>query len=86
MAAGENIYSTSIANYIFNAFLSYTAIVSNIITIHVLRKTLSLPQPLKTLLLSLAVSDLGVGLLVQPLNIVPKSCHGDGTKHKQQFI
>ena len=34
-----------------------------------LRKTSSLPKTLKTLLLSLAVSDLGVGLLVQPLYV-----------------
>ena len=34
-----------------------------------LRKTSSLPQTLKTLLLSLVVSDLGVGLLVQPLHV-----------------
>ena len=70
MTADENIYSMSAAtNCVFNAFLSYTAIVLNIITIHALRKTSSLPKPLKTLLLSLAVSDLGVGLLVQPLYI-----------------
>ena len=42
---------------------------SNSITIHAIRKTSSLPKPLKTLLLSLAVSDLGVGLLVLPLRI-----------------
>ena len=41
----------------------------NSITIHAIRKTSSLPKPLKTLLLSLAVSDLSVGLLVHPLNI-----------------
>ena len=39
----------------------------NIATIHAIRKTLSLSKPLKTLLLSLAVSDLGVGLTAQPL-------------------
>ena len=39
---------------------------SNIVTIHAIRKTSSLPKTLKTLLLSLAVSDVGVGLLVQP--------------------
>ena len=39
----------------------------NILTIHAMRKTSSLPKTMKTLLLSLAVSDLGVGLLVQPL-------------------
>ena len=38
----------------------------NIVTILAIRKTLSLPKTLKTLLLSLAVSDVGVGLLVQP--------------------
>ena len=41
----------------------------NIITVQALRKTSSLPKTLKTLLLSLAVSDLGVGLLVQPLYV-----------------
>ena len=39
----------------------------NIITIQALRRTSSLPKPLKTLLLSVAVSDLGVGLLDEPL-------------------
>ncbi|KAL9957427.1 hypothetical protein ACROYT_G039061 [Oculina patagonica] len=58
-----------IANCVFNAFSSYTAIMLNIVTIHAMRKTTLLPNPLKTLLLSLAVSDLGVGLLVQPLYI-----------------
>ena len=42
----------------------------NIITITALRKTSSLPKNLKTLLLSLAVSDLGVGFLVHPLYVV----------------
>ena len=39
----------------------------NIVTIHAIRKTPSLPKNLKTLLLSQAISDLGVGLLVQPI-------------------
>ena len=57
-------------NINFNAFLyCYTAIMLNSITIHAVRKTSSLPKPLKTLLLSLSVSDLSVGLLVQPLYI-----------------
>jgi len=38
----------------------------NIVTIHAIRKTSSLPKTLKTLLLSLAVSDVGVGLFGQP--------------------
>ena len=62
----EDLYSTSIANCVFNSFLCYTAITLNIATIHAIRKTSSLPKTLKTLLLSLAVSDVAVGLLVQP--------------------
>ena len=51
---------------LLNAFLSYTATMLNIVTIHAIRKTPSLSKNLKTLLLSLAVSDLGVGLVAQP--------------------
>ena len=54
MTETRGLYPTLVANCIVNAFLSYTA---------------SLARPLKTLLLSLTVSDLGVGLLVQPLYI-----------------
>ena len=65
----QDFDSPLIVNSVLNAFLSYTAIMLNILTIHALRKTSSLPKPLKTLILSLAVSDLGVGLLAQPLKI-----------------
>ena len=54
---------------VFNAYLSYTATMLNIVAIYAIRKTLSLPKNLKTLLLSLAVSDLGVGLLAQPMHV-----------------
>ena len=69
MSEAKEFSSTYIVNIIFNAFLCYTAIVLNSITTHAIRKTSSLPKPLKTLLLSLAVSDLSVGLLVHPLYI-----------------
>ena len=62
----HGLYSWYIANSVLNAFLAITAIILNSITIQALRKTSSLAKPLKALLLSLAVSDLGVGLLVQP--------------------
>ena len=65
----DPLYSSFIVNCVFNAFSAYTATMLNILTIHVMRKTSSLPKPLKTLLLSLAASDLGVCLLVQPLYI-----------------
>ena len=62
MASAKGVHSTLVVNCVFNAFLCLTTIVLNIITIQALRKTSSLPKTLKTLLLSLAVSD-----LVQPL-------------------
>ena len=65
----EDLHSTFIANCVFNTFLCYAAIMLNIVTIHAIRKTSSLPKTLKTLFLSLAVSDVGVGLLVQPFYI-----------------
>ena len=49
--------------------LQFTVITLNIVTIIALRKPLTIPRALKILLLSMAVSDLGVGLLVQPLYI-----------------
>ena len=58
----------NVALCVFNAFSSYTAITLNTVTIYAMTNV-SLPKPLKTLLLSLAVSDLGVGLTVQPLHI-----------------
>ena len=62
----KDLYSWYIVNCVFNAVLSIAAILFNGITIQALSRTSSLPKPLKTLLLSLAVSDLGVGLLVEP--------------------
>ena len=63
----ENVRWTILVNLVFNNFLSYTAIMLNVVTIHVIRKTSSLPNTLKTLLLNLAVTDVGVGLIVQPI-------------------
>ena len=67
MKPAQEFYSWYVVNSVFNVFLSYTAIMLNIVTIHAIRKTLALSKPLKLLLLSLAVSDLGVGLTAQPL-------------------
>ena len=52
---------------VLNAYLSYSATMLNIVAIYAIRKTSSLSKNLKILLLSLAVSDLGVGLLAQPM-------------------
>ena len=64
----EDLYSTLVTNCFFNNFHCYTAVMLNIVTIHAIRKTSSLPKTLTTLLPSLAVSDVGVGLLAQPFH------------------
>ena len=63
----DSLYFSYVPICVFNLFSCYTAIMLNSATIRAIRKTSSLPKTLKTLLLSLAVSALGVGLLVQPL-------------------
>ena len=59
-------YSSYITNCSFNVFLSCVTTILNILTIHALKRTSTLSKPLNTLLLNLAISDLGVGLLLQP--------------------
>ena len=61
--------SSYLVGCLLNASLSCTATMLNIVTIHAIRKTPFLSKNLKTLLLSLAVSDLGVGLVAQPLYV-----------------
>ena len=69
MNSADNFYSTFVINCVFNSLLCFTAIVLNIVTIIALNKASStLPKNFRTLLLTLSVSDLGVGLFVQPLN------------------
>ena len=65
----EELQSTYIAACVLNGFLCYSAVMLNCVAIYAIRKTSSVPETLKTLLLSLAVSDVGVGLLGQPLHI-----------------
>ena len=65
----SELYHTLVA-CIVGSILAFTAVVLNVLVILALRNIPSLPRKtLKTLLLSLSVSDLGVGLVAQPLNI-----------------
>ena len=66
---GEVFHISYIVNCVLNACLSYVAVVLNILTIRAMLATPSLPKSLRTLLMSLAVSDLAVGLLGQPFYI-----------------
>ena len=61
--------SLFIVQCVFPACLSVTAVAFNAVAILALRRTLALPKNFKLLLLSMAVSDVGVGLLVQPLYV-----------------
>ena len=66
----SDLYNNTLVACILNSILAFTAVVLNVFVILALRKTPSLPRKtLKTLLLSMSVSDLGVGLVAQPLNI-----------------
>ena len=65
----EDFYSFYIVSCVLNILLTFTAIVLNSVTIQALRKASSLSKPLRTLLLSLTFTDLGVGLLCHPFNI-----------------
>ena len=62
----QDFYPWYIVSCVFNILPTITAIVLNSVTIQALRKASSLSKPLKTLLLSLAFTDLGVGLLCHP--------------------
>ena len=62
----EDLRWTCITNCVLNIFLSYTAFMLNVVTIYAIHKTSTMPNTLKTLLLSLACSDVAVGLFIQP--------------------
>ena len=61
--------SSNLTLCVVNAFLSSIASILNILTIYAIRKTPSLAKNLKILLLSLAVSGLGISLLAQPMYV-----------------
>ena len=62
-----NLKGASIVNLVLN--LLSASIILNSFTIYVMKTTSLLLKPLKALMLSLAVSDLVVGLIAQPLFI-----------------
>ena len=64
---------TFIINCALNAILSVTAVAGNISILWALTKCSSLRPPSKALLFSLALSDLAVGALVQPLYVMYKT-------------
>ena len=66
----SDLYNNTLVACVLNSILAFTAVLLNVLVILALRKIPSLPRKtLKTLLLSMSVSDLGVGLVAQPLQI-----------------
>lgn len=65
----KNLYYTYIVTATFNALFSLTAFFGNALVLTALVRTQSLHSPSKALLRSLALSDLFVGLFVQPMYI-----------------
>lgn len=65
----EDFYGWYIAFCVVNGILSLLAIFGNTVIICALTRTSCTLSPSKILLLGLAISDLGVGLAVQPLYI-----------------
>ena len=69
MKEAADFFPRLIINLVVNSVSCYTTIMLNIVLIFALRRTSSLPKTLKALILSLAVSDLCIGLVAQPLYI-----------------
>lgn len=65
----QGLYYTYIVTATFNAVFSLTAFLGNALVLTALVRTRSLHSPSKALLRSLALSDLFVGLFVQPMYI-----------------
>ena len=66
------LFAAVVPNCILNILFSLTTVALNSVTIHAIRKTSAtrLPRTLRIFLLSLALSDLGVGLIAQPFIVV----------------
>ena len=62
-----------IVNCTLNAILAIAAILGNGMILHAIRKSAALRPPSRALLYSLAASDFGVGLIVQPFYVLYKT-------------
>ncbi|XP_073229759.1 adenosine receptor A3-like [Porites lutea] len=87
MTKARDFIPSLVLNCVVDSFLSYATVMLNIVLIFALRRTSSLPKTLKALILSVAISDLGVGLLAQPLYIARmimdiKNTNDQGTYNK----
>ena len=78
--AVKNVVSVSdIVVCVMNVLLSLVAVFANILILYALYKASSLHSPSKAMLCSLALSDLGVGAIVQPLFVAYRWAQIKGT-------
>ncbi|XP_078381492.1 melanocyte-stimulating hormone receptor-like [Oculina patagonica] len=77
----EQELNFKIANTVINIILSLTALLGNSAILLTIWKTSSLHSAANILLASLAVSDVAVGLIVQPLFIANMLSSGENTVH-----
>ena len=70
LQAPSSLHTNYIISATFNAFFSVTAFFGNAVILAALRKTTSINRASNSLLCSLAMSDLMVGLVVQPVYLI----------------
>ena len=85
MTEAREFTPSLVLNCVVNSFLSYATVMLNIVLIFALRRTSSLPKTLKALILSVAISDLGVGLLAQPLYIARMIMDMKNTNNQETY-
>ena len=66
----DELYSLHVASLVMNILLAFVAIIGNVVVLVAISRTPSLHTPSYALLFSLAITDLGVGLIVQPPHII----------------
>ena len=76
------ILLTDIIVCVLNSVFSLVAVFANILILYALYKASSLHSPSKAMLCSLALSDLGVGAIVQPLFVAYRWAHINGNLPK----
>lgn len=81
-ADGDVILLSDTIVCVINSVFSVIAVFANILILHALFKASSLHPPSKALLCSLALSDLGVGAIVQPLFVVYRWAQIKGILHE----
>ncbi|KAK3732268.1 hypothetical protein QZH41_004001 [Actinostola sp. cb2023] len=74
----DYLFNVYIVNCVLNVVFAIVAILGNSVVLYAIRQTPSLHKPSSFLVCNLAITDLAVGLLVQPLYVVYKIAEMSG--------